>query len=155
MLPHKTRHWFTEWPMRRVAHLWTTHSWPNSWHGLTCVGFWSYNVAGWRLTTFILHIPLFMFTKYNILYLIPSPGTIGFSIAFGIIIGQMKEQAKVMIDFFNCLSEIVMRLVGIIMWYDIPITQKYSKKTMYQVQSRYCKGYCLGAAIKAHWVGAQ
>lgn len=44
-------------------------------------------------------------------------GTIGFSIAFGIIIGQMKEQAKVMIDFFNCLSEIVMRLVGIIMWY--------------------------------------
>ena len=45
-----------------------------------------------------------------------SSGIIGFSIAFGIIIGQMGEKARVMTDFFNCLSEIVMRLVNIIMW---------------------------------------
>jgi len=44
-------------------------------------------------------------------------GIIAFCTAFGIIIGNMQEEAKVMIDFFNVLSEIVMKLVGIIMWY--------------------------------------
>lgn len=44
-------------------------------------------------------------------------GIIGFCIAFGIIIGQMQQQARVMIDFFNVLSEIVMKMVIIIMWY--------------------------------------
>jgi solute carrier family 1 (high affinity glutamate transporter) protein 2 len=44
-------------------------------------------------------------------------GIIVFCIAFGIIIGQLGEKAKVMCDFFMALNEIVMRLVGIIMWY--------------------------------------
>ncbi|CAD5113416.1 DgyrCDS2586 [Dimorphilus gyrociliatus] len=44
-------------------------------------------------------------------------GVIGFCIAFGIIIGQMGERARVMVEFFQVLSEIVMRLVNVIMWY--------------------------------------
>ncbi|ELT91366.1 hypothetical protein CAPTEDRAFT_224146 [Capitella teleta] len=44
-------------------------------------------------------------------------GIIGFCIMFGIIIGQMGEKARVMIDFFSCLNEIVMRIVYVIMWY--------------------------------------
>jgi len=44
-------------------------------------------------------------------------GIIGFCMAFGMIIGQMQQQAKPMIEFFQCLSEIIMRMVGIIMWY--------------------------------------
>jgi len=43
-------------------------------------------------------------------------GIIVFCIAFGVIIGKMGEQAQVMIDFFQCLNEVVMKLVWIIMW---------------------------------------
>uniref|UniRef100_A0A8C2GGZ0 Amino acid transporter n=1 Tax=Cyprinus carpio TaxID=7962 RepID=A0A8C2GGZ0_CYPCA len=44
-------------------------------------------------------------------------GIIGFFIAFGICMGKMGEKAKLMIDFFNILNEIVMKLVIMIMWY--------------------------------------
>lgn len=44
-------------------------------------------------------------------------GLIVFCIAFGIIIGQLEEKGKLMVDFFVVLNEIVMRLVFIIMWY--------------------------------------
>ncbi|XP_067351732.1 excitatory amino acid transporter 2a isoform X1 [Channa argus] len=44
-------------------------------------------------------------------------GLIGFFVAFGVIMGKMGEKAKLMLEFFNCLNEIVMRLVGAIMWY--------------------------------------
>ncbi|XP_070787305.1 excitatory amino acid transporter 2 [Pituophis catenifer annectens] len=44
-------------------------------------------------------------------------GLIGFFIAFGITMGKMGEQAKMMVDFFNILNEIVMKLVIMIMWY--------------------------------------
>lgn len=44
-------------------------------------------------------------------------GLIVFCIAFGIIIGQLEEKGKLMVDFFIVLNEIVMRLVFIIMWY--------------------------------------
>eukprot|EP00079_Xenopus_tropicalis_P037457 XP_017951228.1 PREDICTED: excitatory amino acid transporter 2-like [Xenopus tropicalis] len=44
-------------------------------------------------------------------------GLIGFFIAFGISMGKMGEQAKLMADFFNILNEIIMRLVNMIMWY--------------------------------------
>uniref|UniRef100_A0A8C9RJI3 Amino acid transporter n=2 Tax=Scleropages formosus TaxID=113540 RepID=A0A8C9RJI3_SCLFO len=44
-------------------------------------------------------------------------GLIGFFIAFGICMGKMGEKARLMIDFFNILNEIVMRLVIMIMWY--------------------------------------
>ena len=43
-------------------------------------------------------------------------GIIVFCIAFGIIIGKMGEKARIMIDFFSTLNEIVMRLVGLVMW---------------------------------------
>uniref|UniRef100_A0A8D2L5H7 Amino acid transporter n=1 Tax=Varanus komodoensis TaxID=61221 RepID=A0A8D2L5H7_VARKO len=42
-------------------------------------------------------------------------GLIGFFIAFGIAMGKMGEQAKMMVDFFNILNEIVMKLVTMIM----------------------------------------
>ncbi|KAL7056375.1 hypothetical protein AAHC03_020978 [Spirometra sp. Aus1] len=44
-------------------------------------------------------------------------GLVTFSIAVGLIMGQMGEQALVMVQFFVILNEIVMRLVKIIMWY--------------------------------------
>ncbi|KAG9352359.1 hypothetical protein JZ751_020772, partial [Albula glossodonta] len=43
-------------------------------------------------------------------------GLIGFFIAFGICMGKMGEKAKLMLDFFNILNEIVMRLVTMIMY---------------------------------------
>uniref|UniRef100_S4R907 Amino acid transporter n=1 Tax=Petromyzon marinus TaxID=7757 RepID=S4R907_PETMA len=42
---------------------------------------------------------------------------IGFFIAFGIIMGKMGDQAKLMVEFFSILNEIIMRLVIMIMWY--------------------------------------
>ncbi|KAM7424576.1 hypothetical protein PAMA_000768 [Pampus argenteus] len=44
-------------------------------------------------------------------------GLIGFFVAFGVIMGKMGEKAKLMLEFFNVLNEIVMKLVGAIMWY--------------------------------------
>nr|AAB88288.1 glutamate transporter 2B [Ambystoma tigrinum] len=44
-------------------------------------------------------------------------GLIGFFIAFGIAMGKMGEQARLMADFFNILNEIIMKLVNMIMWY--------------------------------------
>ncbi|CAH2325795.1 excitatory amino acid transporter 2 isoform X3 [Pelobates cultripes] len=44
-------------------------------------------------------------------------GLIGFFIAFGIVMGKMGEQAKLMVEFFSILNEIVMKLVTLIMWY--------------------------------------
>ncbi|XP_015265781.1 PREDICTED: excitatory amino acid transporter 2 [Gekko japonicus] len=44
-------------------------------------------------------------------------GLIGFFIAFGITMGKMGDQAKMMVDFFNILNEIIMKLVTMIMWY--------------------------------------
>ncbi|XP_069765144.1 excitatory amino acid transporter 2-like [Narcine bancroftii] len=44
-------------------------------------------------------------------------GLIGFFVAFGISMGKMGEKARVMIDFFNVLNEIIMKLVSMIMWY--------------------------------------
>ncbi len=43
-------------------------------------------------------------------------GIIGFCIAFGVIIGQMGEKARAMLDLFKALNEIVMTLVYAIMW---------------------------------------
>uniref|UniRef100_G3PBY0 Amino acid transporter n=1 Tax=Gasterosteus aculeatus aculeatus TaxID=481459 RepID=G3PBY0_GASAC len=44
-------------------------------------------------------------------------GMIGFFIAFGICMGKMGEKARLMLEFFNILNEIVMKLVICIMWY--------------------------------------
>uniref|UniRef100_A0A8C1CXF9 Amino acid transporter n=1 Tax=Cyprinus carpio carpio TaxID=630221 RepID=A0A8C1CXF9_CYPCA len=57
---------------------------------------------------------------------IPLPGTtngvnalglVVFSMCFGLIIGNMKEQGQALRDFFDSLNEAIMRLVAIIMWY--------------------------------------
>ncbi|XP_060929554.1 excitatory amino acid transporter 1-like isoform X2 [Limanda limanda] len=44
-------------------------------------------------------------------------GLVVFSMCFGLIIGNMKEQGQVLRDFFDSLNEAIMRLVAIIMWY--------------------------------------
>ncbi|PAA70161.1 hypothetical protein BOX15_Mlig005305g2 [Macrostomum lignano] len=44
-------------------------------------------------------------------------GLVSFSIFFGLIIGQMGDQAVLMVQFFNIMNEIVMRMVKVIMWY--------------------------------------
>lgn len=46
-------------------------------------------------------------------------GIIVFCIGFGIVISQLGEQARVMVDFFVILDAIIMRLVSYIMWYGI------------------------------------
>lgn len=43
-------------------------------------------------------------------------GLVVFSMCFGLIIGNMKEQGMPLKDFFDCLNEAIMRLVAIIMW---------------------------------------
>lgn len=45
-----------------------------------------------------------------------ATGLIGFFIAFGICMGKMGEKARLMIEFFSILNEIVMKLVIMIMW---------------------------------------
>ncbi|KAM9810617.1 solute carrier family 1 member 3a [Neosynchiropus ocellatus] len=44
-------------------------------------------------------------------------GLVVFSMCFGLIIGNMREQGQPLKDFFDCLNEAIMRLVAIIMWY--------------------------------------
>uniref|UniRef100_A0A4W4G7Q5 Amino acid transporter n=1 Tax=Electrophorus electricus TaxID=8005 RepID=A0A4W4G7Q5_ELEEL len=44
-------------------------------------------------------------------------GLVVFSMSFGLTIGGMKEQGQPLRDFFDCLNEAIMRLVGVIMWY--------------------------------------
>lgn len=45
-------------------------------------------------------------------------GLVVFSMCFGLIMGNMKEQGQILRDFFDSLNEAIMRLVAIIMWYD-------------------------------------
>uniref|UniRef100_A0A8C6LFU1 Amino acid transporter n=1 Tax=Nothobranchius furzeri TaxID=105023 RepID=A0A8C6LFU1_NOTFU len=44
-------------------------------------------------------------------------GLIGFFVSFGVIMGKMGEKAKLMLEFFNVLNEIIMKIVSAIMWY--------------------------------------
>ncbi|KAM9455332.1 solute carrier family 1 member 3b [Clarias gariepinus] len=44
-------------------------------------------------------------------------GLVVFSMCFGLIIGNMKEEGQALREFFNSLNEAIMRLVAIIMWY--------------------------------------
>ena len=46
-------------------------------------------------------------------------GIITFCTAFGIFISNMGERGKIMMDFFTCLNEIIMKLVALVMWYVI------------------------------------
>uniref|UniRef100_A0A8C5SDS5 Amino acid transporter n=1 Tax=Laticauda laticaudata TaxID=8630 RepID=A0A8C5SDS5_LATLA len=58
--------------------------------------------------------------------MIPVPGSVNgvnalglvvFSISFGLVIGNMKEQGRALREFFDSLNEAIMRLVALIMWY--------------------------------------
>uniref|UniRef100_A0A6Q2WU88 Amino acid transporter n=3 Tax=Esox lucius TaxID=8010 RepID=A0A6Q2WU88_ESOLU len=44
-------------------------------------------------------------------------GLVVFSMCFGLIIGNMKEQGQPLREFFDSLNEAIMKLVAIIMWY--------------------------------------
>ncbi|XP_047442895.1 excitatory amino acid transporter 4 [Mugil cephalus] len=44
-------------------------------------------------------------------------GLVVFSMCFGLVIGNMKQQGQPLKDFFDCLNEAIMRLVAIIIWY--------------------------------------
>ncbi|XP_043925893.1 excitatory amino acid transporter 1 isoform X1 [Protopterus annectens] len=57
---------------------------------------------------------------------IPVPGSVNgvnalglvvFSMCFGLVIGNMKEQGRALKEFFDSLNEAIMRLVAVIMWY--------------------------------------
>ena len=43
-------------------------------------------------------------------------GIITFCIAFGIIIGQLREKAEILMQFFVSLNDVTMRLISVIMW---------------------------------------
>lgn len=43
-------------------------------------------------------------------------GLVVFSMCFGLVIGNMKENGRALREFFDCLNEAVMRLVAIIIW---------------------------------------
>ncbi|XP_068106881.1 excitatory amino acid transporter 1 [Hyperolius riggenbachi] len=58
--------------------------------------------------------------------IVPVPGAVNgvnalglvvFSLCFGLVIGNMKEEGKALKDFFDSLNEAIMRLVAVIMWY--------------------------------------
>nr|KAF6367055.1 solute carrier family 1 member 3 [Pipistrellus kuhlii] len=62
--------------------------------------------------------------------MIPVPGSVNgvnalglvvFSMCFGFVIGNMKEQGQALKDFFDSLNEAIMRLVAVIMWYVFPL----------------------------------
>lgn len=70
-----------------------------------------------RMTSCIVLLMVFLYLSvYISIFLQSLTGLIGFFIAFGICMGKMGEKARLMIDFFNILNEIVMRLVIMIMW---------------------------------------
>lgn len=61
--------------------------------------------------------------------LVPVPGSVNginalglvvFSMCFGFVIGNMKEQGQALKEFFDSLNEAIMRLVAVIMWYVFP-----------------------------------
>ncbi|XP_036442927.1 excitatory amino acid transporter 4 isoform X3 [Colossoma macropomum] len=44
-------------------------------------------------------------------------GLVVFSMCFGLVIGNMKQQGQALREFFDCLNDAIMRLVAIIIWY--------------------------------------
>ena len=43
-------------------------------------------------------------------------GLIVFCLAFGLLVGQLGPEGKIMIDFFSALNDIIMKMVEVIMW---------------------------------------
>uniref|UniRef100_A0A8C9T463 Amino acid transporter n=1 Tax=Scleropages formosus TaxID=113540 RepID=A0A8C9T463_SCLFO len=46
-------------------------------------------------------------------------GLIVFCLVFGLVIGQMGERGRILIEFFDALNEATMKIVHIIMWYEL------------------------------------
>lgn len=44
-------------------------------------------------------------------------GLIIFCLVFGLVIGQMGERGRILVEFFDALNEATMKIVQIIMWY--------------------------------------
>ena len=65
--------------------------------------------------TKLVHIYINVILLFNL-------GIVGFCIVFGVILGNMGKQAQVMLDFFRCLSEMITRMVNLIMWYVLHLT---------------------------------
>ena len=70
------------------------------WNYTTITKVRKYKIAGGTVTTF----------KPNFL------GLIVFSIAVGIVLGQMGENASTFIEFAATLNEVIMKLVILVMW---------------------------------------
>lgn len=43
-------------------------------------------------------------------------GIIAICIAFGLILGGMEDEGKPMLDFFDCLRKVTIRLINIALW---------------------------------------
>lgn len=43
-------------------------------------------------------------------------GVIAICVAFGFILGSMENEAKPMLDFFDCLHKATIRLINIVLW---------------------------------------
>ena len=54
---------------------------------------------------------------WNFHNLFLSPGLIGFCTGFGILLSKMGRKGQVMVDFFNILNDIIMKLIILVMWY--------------------------------------
>lgn len=68
-----------------------------------------------QLTSILLN-KMCMFVCLNIYILICFSGMIVFCLAFGLLAGQMGPRGKLMVDFFVVLNDIIMKLVGVVMW---------------------------------------
>jgi Na+/H+-dicarboxylate symporter len=75
--------------------------------------------------------------------LVPVPGSVNgvnalglvvFSMCFGFVIGNMKEQGQALRDFFDSLNEAIMRLVVVIMWY-VSICYTATKKMLIAINT--------------------
>ena len=45
-------------------------------------------------------------------------GLVVFSIVFGIVIGMMKGEGRILLQFFTAMSEAIMHLTRIVIWLD-------------------------------------
>ncbi|CAG2066599.1 unnamed protein product [Timema podura] len=52
-----------------------------------------------------------------------------FCLAFGLLAGQMGPKGRLMVDFFVVLNDIIMKLVGVVMWIQQPVSREQTPLT--------------------------